>query len=178
MGRIYYLLNDINDVDSVSDKLHENGISNWQFHVLAKDEEGLYKHHLHSASFFQKRDIVHSGERGALFGGAIGLYLALFTSPWTMATPALLISIIVVFTSVGVMIGGILGNKHENYKISRFHDDLESGKYLVMLDVKKNQYALAISLMKHEFPSLKIQGKDSTFSNPFKTGAWIYKTAS
>ena len=178
MRRIYYLLDNIRDVDSVSGKLHDNGIADWQFHVLAKNEEGLYQHQLRCANIFQKRDAVHSGERGALIGGATGLYLALFTYPWTTTTPVLLISIIILLSTAGVMIGSVLGNRYENYKITRFHDELECGKFLVMLDVKKDQYALAMSLMQHEFPSLKIQGKDSTFTNPFKTSAWIHRIAS
>lgn len=174
MRRIYYLLDDINEADRISDTLHENGIADWQFHVMAKDEEGLYRHHLHRANILQKRDVVHSGERGALIGGAVGLYLSMFILPWSISSTTLLLSVLVALTTVGVIVGGVIGNKHENYKIARFHDDLEEGKLLIMLDVKKDQYALVMSLMNHEFPDLKSSGNDSVFSNPLKKGSWIH----
>ncbi|OUS26898.1 hypothetical protein A9Q99_16925 [Gammaproteobacteria bacterium 45_16_T64] len=174
MRRIYYLLDDIDEADLISDTLHDNGIADWQFHVLAKDEEGLYRHHLHRANILQKRDVVHSGERGALIGGGVGLYLSMFILPWSISSTTLLLSVLVALTTVGIVIGGLLGNSHENYKISRFHDDLEEGKLLIMLDVKKDQHALVLSHMKHEFPDLESAGDDSVFSNPFKKGRWIH----
>ena len=174
MTRTYYLLDYIDEVDSISDTLHENGIADWQFHVLAKDEKGLYQHHLHRANIFQKRDLVHSGERGALIGGAVGLYLSLFVLPWSISSTSLLLSIMLVMFTVGVVVGGIIGNKHENYKISRFHDDLEQGKYLIMLDIKKAQYKQVMDLLHSEFPKLKSSGNDSIFSNPFKYGPSVH----
>ena len=174
MRRIYYLLDDINEADLISDTLHENGIADWQFHVLAKNEEGLCQHHLHQANFLQKRDVVHSGERGAIVGGGVGLYLSLFILPWSISSTTLLLTVLLALTIVGVVIGGLLGNSHENYKIARFHDDLESGKLLILLDVKKDQHALVLHLMKVEFPALNPAGDDSVFSNPFETGRWIH----
>ncbi len=174
MRRIYYLLDNIEETESISETLHNNGIADWQFHVLAKDEEGLYRHHLHRANIFQKRDVVHSGERGMLIGGALGLYLALFILPWSVSSSSLLAFIMVTLVAMGVLVGSVLGNSHENYKIARFHDDLEEGKLLVMLDVKKDQHSLVLSLMEHEYPDLTSAGADSIFSNPFKKGAWIH----
>jgi len=174
MTRIYYLLNTLNEADSLSDMLHQNGIADWQFHVLAKDEDGLYQHHLHRANFLQKRDVVHSGERGALIGGAVGLYLSLFVLPWSISSTALLASIMATMFTIGVLVGAVLGNSHENYKIARFHADLEQGRLLIMLDVRKFQYDEVMSLMQQKYPKLKTVGKDSIFSNPFKKGPWIH----
>jgi len=174
MKRIYYLLSNIDEADKVSDTLHENGIADWQFHVLAKDEAGLYRHHLHRANFLQKRDVVHSGERGALIGGGVGLYLSLFVLPWSISSPLLLAGIMVTMFTLGVVVGGILGNTHENYKIARFHDDIEQGRFLILLDVRKAQYDAVMELIHREFPKLEPAGKDSVFSNPFKRGPWIH----
>jgi len=174
MTRTYYLLDNIDEVDSVSDTLHKNGVADWQFHVLSKDEKGLYRHHLHRANIFQKRDLVHSGERGALIGGAVGLYLSLFILPWSISSSALLVSIMLVMFSIGVIAGGIIGNSHENYKISRFHKDLEQGRLLIMLDIRKAQYDKVMSLLGREFPQLKSSGNGSIFSNPFGVGPSVH----
>lgn len=174
MKRIYYLLDNLEDTETISKALHENGIADWQFHVMAKNEEGLFRHHLHRANFFQKRDVVHSGEQGALIGGVSGVYLAFFILPWTITATTVLATVVVAFVIAGIVIGSVLGNTHENYKISRFHNDLEQGKLLVMLDIRKSQHATVLNIINQEFPELKSAGADSIFSNPLKKGAWIH----
>jgi len=171
--RIYYLLDDIGDADSISTMLHKSGIADWQFHVLAKDEDGLYKHHLHRANFLQKKDLVHSGQRGVLVGGVAGLYLSLFIVPWSLSSTPLFASILIALVTVGVVSGGILGSFHENHKIARFHDDIEQGQLLIMLDIRKHQLELVTSLIKLHYPELKPVGNGSMFSKTFTPGPRI-----
>jgi hypothetical protein len=77
MQRLYYLASDIDTSERVSEALHNEGIRDWNFHVLAKDEAGLYIHRVHSATPFQQLDLIHSAERWGLGGGAIGLTVGL-----------------------------------------------------------------------------------------------------
>ena len=167
MKRIYYLLDDINEAHLISDTLHDNGIEDWQFHILAKDDTEIQQHHLHKANVFQKSDLVHSGERGALVGLAAGFYLALFVSPWTALSISFLLYSLIALTVVGMIAGTVWGNFHENYKIFHFHNDIEDGKFLVMLDAKNDQHALVKHLMKNEFPLLESSGEHQWFVNPF-----------
>ena len=169
MKRLYYLLSDIDKLEQISDRLHAEGISDWRFHVLARDEKGLIKHHLHSANFFMKRDVVHSGERGALVGAGVGLYLCAFIMPWSVAGPVVLGAILVAATLVCAWLGSLVGGFHENYKITRFHDQLDSGKYLVLVDVRREEEERIRELVHRLCPELSVAGTDSPFTNPFKS---------
>ena len=173
MKRIYYLLDDINEAHLISDTLHENGIEDWQFHVLAKDDTEIQQHHLHKANVFQKSDLVHSGEQGALVGLAAGFYLAIFVSPWSALSISFLLYALLALTAAGLIVGTVWGNFHENYKIFHFHNDIEDGKLLVMLDAKKDQHSLVKNLMKHEFPRVRSSGEHEWFINPFETKGLI-----
>ncbi|WP_156497956.1 hypothetical protein [Oleiphilus sp. HI0043] len=42
MKRLYYLSPSIDSVDQVSKDLHEHGITDWNFHIISTNEEGLY----------------------------------------------------------------------------------------------------------------------------------------
>lgn len=49
MRRLYYLAGDIDTTRAISERLHMEGISDWNFHVLARDPSGLY-----STTFIQR----------------------------------------------------------------------------------------------------------------------------
>ncbi|NJD06768.1 MAG: hypothetical protein FIA97_09770, partial [Methylococcaceae bacterium] len=84
MKRLYYLTDDIESCAGISRDLHEAGISDWNFHVLGKDEAGLYKRHIHSAGYLHKLDIVRDAERGGLIGVIAATAVAWYLS-WTNA---------------------------------------------------------------------------------------------
>jgi len=143
MKRIYYLTDTIDSTEQISKDLHSAGISDWNFHVLSKDEAGLYKRHIHSASYFQRLDIIRNAERGAMLGLLCGIYGMIYinTSQPFGPDPSFMayVTVVGVLTLFGAWTGGLAGLGLENQKISRYHDDLEAGKYLVMIDVKAGE---------------------------------------
>ena len=52
MKRLFYLVYQMDSVESISEDLHKEGITDWRFHVLSRDEAGLFTRKLHSASIF------------------------------------------------------------------------------------------------------------------------------
>jgi hypothetical protein len=70
----------------------------------------------------------------------------------------------VLFGSWAGFIGGI---SQENYKISRFHDHISAGQYLIMIDVDKEHEQLIRCVMEIRHPEAIAQGKSSIFTNPF-----------
>jgi hypothetical protein len=58
MRRLFYLVSSIDSAKEISEDLHKNGVTDWRFHVLSKDEAGLYTHNLHSASVSDRTDVV------------------------------------------------------------------------------------------------------------------------
>ncbi len=172
MKRLYYLADTIDSTEHIARDLHKSGISNWNFHVMSQDEDGLVKHHIHGANTLHRLDVVHSGEQGALIGIVIGLCIGatvMLAKPFNIEMGGLGIAgVVVFFTLFCTWLGGMVGLSHENYKIKRFHDDLSAGKYLIMVDFKKNMEDQVRHMMAKRHPEATFVSEDSTWINPFK----------
>lgn len=172
MKRMYYLTDTLDSAEQISADLHAAGIKKWNFHVLSKDEAGLYKRHIHTANYIQKLDIVRNAERGAMLGLLGGIYLAIHisTSDTFGPNPGFLAYLTAIgsITLFGAWAGGMAGLAKENQKISQYHDDLEAGKYLVMIDVKVGGEEQVRRLMSEKHPEAEFKRIGSTFINPFK----------
>jgi hypothetical protein len=169
MKRLYYLADNLDTVDAVAGALQRIGISAWHFHVLSRDDAGLYRHHLHSATPLHRRDVIRTGERGALLGFAIGLIAALLTLGLLELAPAHNLVVtgvaIVLPTLFGAWAGGLVGLSLENHKVARFHDDIEAGRNLLMIDVD-GAHEERVRQMMQAF-AVDTGGEDSTLIMPF-----------
>lgn len=170
MKRLYYLTKNINIAERVSDRLHEEGITDWNFHVLGKDKANVIRHHLHSATPLQELDIIRSGERGVLGGFLVGILatcaIAFLTPIGESMTFGIQAATVLLFSFFGAWLGGLVGVSTENYKIRRFHNDIEAGYFLLMVDVTHDQKRFVREVI-DEFDQIKEAGEDSTFSSPF-----------
>lgn len=172
MKRMYYLTSSLNSVERISDNLHQAGITDWNFHVHSKDEAGLNKHHVHSANYIQKMDIVRYSERG----GMLGLLLSLLACAYMMTAQPFganidslaYIAIFAFFTLFSAWAGGMVGMMKENQKLAQFHDAIEAGKHLLLVDVKAEQAEEVRQLMTTKHPEARFMREGSTFINPFK----------
>lgn len=169
MIRLFYLVSSIDSAKGISDDLHEHGITNWRFHIFSKDEAGLYTHQLHSASIVDRTDLPRYVERGAI----IGFILALaFLLPLALLNildmpAAAWIALFIFVVVAGGWVAGFGGIQNENYRIKPFHDDIEAGKYLIMVDAPKNHISTVKELVTKNHPEAVLQGQDSSFNNPF-----------
>jgi hypothetical protein len=169
MKRLYYLTRDIDSVDAISDRLHKAGISDWNFHVLSKNKSELHKHHLHSTNPWHELDIVRGGERGVLMGLMVGfLVLATLAFVFNIALHWMIaVSILALITLFGTWVGGMIGLSTENYKIRKFHDKIDQGYMLLMVDVARDQ-AEAFAFIINQYATVHAAGEDSTVVNPFE----------
>lgn len=172
MKRIYYLTGNLDSTEQISTDLHQTGITDWHFHVLSKDEAGLYKRHIHSANYLQQLDIVRSGIMGALIAFGIAIIVVavlMITEPFGPNVNNLFYLIFIVVTTMfGAWDGGLIGVSKENKKLAEFHDDLEAGKYLVLVDVRREEEGKVTELMKAKHPEAQLVGTDTMSINPFK----------
>lgn len=170
MKRLYYLTYDIDVAESVSKSLHANGISDWNFHVLSKDEAGIQKHHLHAATPIHQLDILRSGERGFFYGVMLAIVTIVLvdqlTSWFEMFGLLGVLGIAAMTIGFSTWIGGFIGMQTENYKIRRFHDVIEHGGYLLMVDVTPKQKASIEILLMNQHGVSKA-GEDTTLVTPF-----------
>ncbi len=168
MKRFYYLTSEIESVENISRDLHNEGITDWNFHVLSKDEAGLYQRRINSATPWQELDIVHTALRGTLIGTALGLVGGLAVMFFTNFGMTSVFLLVVVGALFGTWAGGFVGISHENYKIARFHDDIEAGKYLVLVDVHPDEQHRVQKIMASKHPEAVAAGQGSTIINPLK----------
>jgi hypothetical protein len=178
MRRLYYIAEDVETTRRVSDALHGDGITDHDFHVVARDEAGLYTHHVHSATTYQQVDIIHTGERFAMVGACAGLLLVWcleVVAPFGFA-PDLFsgLALVVLGTLFGAWQGGMIGLTREHYKLAPYHHDLEAGRYVIMVDVRGDREDDVRDLMRARFPEVCAAGDDSTLDNPFETPERIY----
>ncbi len=169
MRRLYYLADNLDIVDEIAKILQRAGISDWNFHVLSKDDAGLYTHHLHSATPLHRRDVIRTGERGALLGFGVGLLAAIFSMLLLELSPVhsmVVFGIAVVLpTLFGAWAGGLVGLSLENHKVARFHRDIEAGRALLMIDVEPAHETRIQNLMRTF--SVYPAGEDTTLVMPF-----------
>ena len=183
MKRLYYITESIQCAESVSDQLHQQGITDWNFH-MSHDKNGLKQHHLHSANkILHELDFIRSAERGALMGIFISFFvmsnlilltdlelsLVMFAPLIKMRYVSIVLFLIVCLLVgvAGAIIGGFVGTLFENARMSRFHDDLAAGKYLLMIDLKKTDVTYFQGLMKKYVDAVKV-GEESTIVDPFE----------
>lgn len=178
MRRLYYIADDLETTGRVSDGIHAEGFSDHDFHVVSRDEAGLYQHRIHSATTYQQLDVIHTGQRFAIVGACAGLLFALglyLGAPWGWRPDLITaLALLVLGGGFGAWTGGMIGMSRENYKLAPFHHDLEAGRYLILLDVPADREAEVRDMMRARFPEVRQAGEDSTLINPFESAPRVY----
>ena len=174
MKRYYYLTKSIDEVDKVADDLHRAGVTDWNFHVLGNNKAELSDHHISMTSPFHERDIVRCVQRGALIGITAGVFCSiagtLFSSFIAEAGFGAQFTILCICGLFGAWTGGLSGMSTENYKIRRFHDDIEAGYYLILVDTDAQRDNVVPAVMKWHFDVVD-GGEDETLITPFDQAA-------
>jgi hypothetical protein len=171
--RLYYLTDKADCVAAIADDIAHWDVGDWCFHVLNKDSDGLRRHQMHAAGPLHQRDVVHASERGALIGLAAGigavvaslLFLPILESSGQLAY----VATVFLCTMFGAWSGGMFGLHEENHQIRRFHQDIESGKFLIMIDVGRKQVATVKSNMQRHAEALAA-GEGVAVSGPLPKG--------
>lgn len=169
MKRLYFISHSLDGAEAISNDVHRVGISDYNFHVMSRNEAGLYKRHIHSSNIYHDNNIVRQAERGALFGAVFGVCMFMIASTMFNMSVSFLatIGMIGFMVFIGSWLGGFIGMHQENYKIAKFHDYLEQGKYLVMIDVKPDEMHLVEDLIIDKHKQVEHGGVGSTVILPF-----------
>jgi len=172
MNCLYYLAPTLKSTHEVTDDLHEAGVRDFFVHVISKDESSLKQEHIHSSNYLETLDIVRDGFIGAALGfiaGLIGAGLLMFIEPFGPNFPRIvLVLAIAVATMFGAWVGGLTGIATENKNLRKFHQDIESGKYLILVYTRKAQGAAVRALMRTKHPEAELAAVNTHFINPFK----------
>ncbi|UZR29364.1 hypothetical protein [Methylococcus mesophilus] len=172
MKRLYYLTDDLDCVERISSALHKEGVSDWNFHVISKNQAGLYRRHIHSANFIQKSDAVRYAERGAMVGFIFSILGSVYVASEQPFGPDMggmvYLAIFGFVTLFGVWVGGLMGMATENQKIAAYHGEIEAGKHLILIDAKAEEEERVRELMARTHPDAYLLRVGSTLINPFK----------
>ena len=171
MKCLYYVTPTLVSARSISDDLHEAGINDWFFHIISKDEAGLKNEKLHSSNYFETLDLVRTGVIGANIGfiiGVIGAGLLMIYEPFGPDVSKVVYFLVAAFATLfGAWVGGLLGVGNENSKLRRFHDDIDAGKYLILIYAQKAQEEAVRNMMSSNHTEARLVGVDRHFINPF-----------
>ena len=80
MVKHYYVSDDLDELELVEQELESIGIKESQIHVLSQSTVDVENHHLHMVDSLHQRDVIHSGEIGAVFGAIGALFIIAVTS--------------------------------------------------------------------------------------------------
>ena len=170
MKCLYYVAPELESTSRVSADLHEVGIDDFFVHVIAKDESGLKKRQIHSSNYLETRDFLREGFIGAaigLFAGVVGCILLDNFGPFRNIPWFVYVALCAVATLFGAWEGGLIGVEKENKKLERFHDDIEAGKYIILIYARKDQESVVRHMMSRRHPEAEFAGVDSHFVKPF-----------
>lgn len=171
MKCMYYLAPTLHDTHRISDDLHDAGVNDWFLHIVSKDEAGLKKEKLHSSNYLETLDLIRDGFIGANLGfiaGVIGAGLLMYFQPFGPDVPKIVyLFVIIVATMFGAWEGGLFGVDTENQKLRRFHDEIEAGKYLILIYAHKGQGETIKEMMDAKHPEARHVATDRHFINPF-----------
>lgn len=167
----YYVAPTLDSTHRISDDLHDVGVNDWFLHVISKDEAGLKREHIHSSNYLESLDLVRGTMIGANIGfiiGAIAAGLMMYFKPFGPNVPGFVYFIILIFfTLFGTWEGGMYGADKENQKLNRFHDDIEAGKYVILIYARKELEDVIKKMMTDKHPEARHAGTDRHFVNPF-----------
>ena len=181
MKCIYFLSSTIATTEQVSADLHDVGVQDFYLHVICRDHAGLKRHHIHAGNYFETLDIVRDGFIGAALGflfGMAGVGLLLYTKPFhEHVVPTFVYALLVgVATLFGAWEGGLVGVDSEHKKLAKFHDELEAGKYLILVYVRKHREQVVLQMMREKHPDAEMVAVDSHFVNPFSSVKRVSET--
>ena len=137
MKRIYYLFQGTLPARSISDDLVAAGMNVGQLHFLNRDIHSLDSLDVPKANLFEQKDIGHSGFYGALVGLTAGVLFTVIlgvTSLSVHLSLQVLLFVWALFAFFSGWAGGMVGISKENHHIERFHDAIDHGETLLMLD--------------------------------------------
>jgi len=143
MVKHYYVSDDLDELELVEQELESIGIKESQIHVLSQSTVDVENHHLHMVNSLHQRDVIHSGEIGAVFGAIGALFIIAVTSLMGWAESA---AGWMPFTFLAIIIfgfctweGGFIGIQKVNVNHVPFEKALKEGKHILLVDSNKQQ---------------------------------------
>jgi len=162
MLRHYFISSNLDDLELFEEQLESAGVTDRQIHVLSKDVAAVEHHvHLHEVSSFEEKDLLHSGEIGALVG-AVGATLVLLTAHYagwaaSIGTWMPFVFLAIIIFGFCTWEGGLVGIQTPNNHFERFQEVLKEGKHIFFVDLEPDQESILSGLI-DQHPQAELAG--------------------
>ena len=172
MKCLYFIAPTIDSSETISNDLHEIGVNDWFIHIISKDEAQLKKRKLHSGNWLETLDFMRTGFIGANVGfiiGVIGVGILMVTEAFGPNVPMLAYIALVAFTTLfGAWEGGPDWGRPGKPEVGALsHDEIEAGKFLILIYARKGTAEDIKSMMRERHPESRHVATDRHFISPF-----------
>ncbi|UTA47291.1 hypothetical protein L1F30_14105 [Simiduia sp. 21SJ11W-1] len=166
MQRLYYLADNIQAAEHLTEDLQSQGVTRNHVHLVAANDAELERHRMPTASPLETTDLLPAGEGGLLVGASLGLVacVGLYLTGWVDSTLAYL-GLFLFCTGFGAWLGGFVGINKRHYKLEQFEGAIRNGHVLVMIDTEPEAAGLVERFMAHQ-PKAQLAGRGSSWNNP------------
>ena len=160
--RILYLIPDLASARRMMDDLLLARIEERHIHFLAK--RGTPMAGLHEASMAQKSDLVHGAQMGLMLGALLGCALGVVIAYTFLGGDTMRIVTVLGATILGALFGAwvssMVGSAVPNSRLKQFHQAIEEGKILVMVDVPESRVEEVRERLRAIHPEAEDRGLD------------------
>lgn len=160
MRRLCFLVPNLTSTRFIVNQVHRMGIKDKDIHVVGNHSGKLVKAHLHEASVWQTTNLKKSLIRGVWFGVILAVVLGgIFSTvlPTKILLTAEALALLVFFgLGFSVWASGMIGIAVPNDLIDKYHDKINQGQLLLMVDVLKERETEVKSVILKHHPNLEI----------------------
>jgi hypothetical protein len=164
MRRLYFLVPNVDSARKINDELLLARVEERHIHVIAR--QGTPLEDLPEARLRERSDLIPALERGAAIGGVTGVVAGIIAVTFPPAGLLLgggaILATGLAGAGVGAMMSSMIGVDVPNSRIQRFHDAIEKGELLMMVDVPTDRVDEIDELVKKHHPEADIEGTEPT----------------
>lgn len=166
MRRLYFLVPDVESAKTIVDELLLARIEERHLHIVAKDHHALEEAHLPEAGLLEESDFVPALERGLTVGGATGLLAGIAAVTFPPAGLILgggaILATSLLGAGLGAWVSSMIGVSIPNRQLDRFHEAIEQGELLMLIDVPKDRVDEITDLVQQHHPEAHVEGTEPT----------------
>lgn len=168
MKRLFYVTNNLDDAEKISDEVHAIGVDDHHFFVLSRDEKGLKTHHLHGGKSLDHTEILAARKRANYFailacivaGASVGFAIDLLAKNMLFMILAASVSFVIVKLLVS-----LAGASFDEYFKGVFEEHLNCGEVIIIIDVARHQ-AAKVEKQLANHPDASFLADSSNFASP------------
>lgn len=161
MKRLYFLVPDIDSASRIVAEMRDAGVAADHVSVVGSDHHRLEQAHLHEAGVLHGTHLVDGLKTGLALGGTTGIIAGIAAVSFPPAGLILgggaIVGLGVLGAGVGGWLGSMLGIAATDPGIHRFHDEIQQGRLLLLIDIPKERELEMLDRIRRHHPEARIE---------------------